>query len=65
MKEKKMNELWTPDVDTKTREKGYSIPMKGSYGKHWYGETGIGLGQRCPPKQETSVNPTAQAYVAG
>src|SRR5712675_911674 len=51
--------------DTKTREKGYSIPMKGSHGKHWYGETGIGLGQRRPPKQETSVDPTAQAYVAG
>src|SRR5712672_387580 len=39
--------------------------MKGSHGKHWYGETGIGLGQRRPPKQETSVDPTAQAYVAG
>ena len=42
MKRKKTNEPWTPDIksikrrtsvnDTKTREKGYSIPMKGSHG---------------------------------
>jgi len=52
MKEKKMNEPWTLDVNIKTREKRYSIPMKGLHGEHWYGETGIGLGQGCPPKQE-------------
>jgi len=39
--------------------------MKDLHSEHWYGETGIGLGQRHPPKQETSVDPTAQAYVAG
>jgi len=62
MKKKKKNEPWMLDIksireeplsnDMKTREKGYSIPMKGSHGEHWYGETGIGLGQGHPPKQE-------------
>ena len=55
MKEKKTNELWIPDVETKTREKRYSIPMKDSHGEHWYGETGIELGQRHPPKQEPQL----------
>ena len=43
------------DVETKIREKGYSILMKGSHGEHWYRETGIGLGQRRPPKQEPQL----------
>jgi len=55
MKEKKTNELWMLDVNTKTREKEYSIPMKGLHGEYWYGETGIGLGQGRPPKQEPQL----------
>jgi len=55
MKEKKTNEPWMPDVNTKTREKRYSIPMKDLHSEHWYGETGIELGQRCPSKQEPQL----------
>jgi len=64
MKKKKKNELWMPDVEsikertfvnnTETRVKGYSIPMKGSHGEHWYGETGDRTGSKTPSKPQST-----------
>src|SRR5712671_2818347 len=58
-----INERRTSVKQHKDQRKGYSIPMKGLHGEHWYGETGDRTGSKTP--SQTSVNPAAQAYMVG
>jgi len=38
----------------KDQEKGYSIPMEGSHGEHWYGETRNRTGSKTPSEPQST-----------